>query len=191
MDDVGGRTMSGFEALFAFYALLLGLAVANVTTGFADMYRSRRVIAIGWTVPLLGCAVLLSACQQWISLFGAQDMTLRAGEVLSCLGMALPYIFVSRAMTPRDGEAMSLEAHYAEHRLVLAGMLLVPLATSLALNVTYSTILNEWSVQKVIGLLLYLGVRAACIIPMLIWPATFVQRAGLIALGAWTALTMF
>lgn len=187
----GVGKMSGFEALFAFYALLLGLAVANVTTGFADMYRSRRVIAIGWTVPLLGCVVLLSACQQWIALFSAQDMALGVLEVLTCLGMALPYIFVSRAMTPRDGEATPLEVHYAEHRLVLAGMLLVPLATSLAVNVTYSTILNEWSAQKIIALLLYLGIRAACIIPMLIWPAAVVQRAGLIALGACTALMMF
>ncbi len=29
--------MGGFEYLFTFYGLLLGLAVANVATGFADM----------------------------------------------------------------------------------------------------------------------------------------------------------
>lgn len=34
--------MSGFEYLFTFYGLLLGLAVANVATGFADMWRSRE-----------------------------------------------------------------------------------------------------------------------------------------------------
>ena len=34
--------MSGFEFLFSFYSLLLGLAVANVATGFADIWRGLK-----------------------------------------------------------------------------------------------------------------------------------------------------
>ena len=182
--------MTGFEALFAFYALLLGLAVANVTSSFADMYRSRRHVRIGWTTPLLGVVILLSVCHQWLAVFNAQELTLRAGEIIAMLTLALPYIFISQAMTPRPGEAASLEEHYAGHRLVLAGMLLVPLLTSLVVNVVYLTVEHKWSGEEAIGLILYIGFRCAFVAAMLIWSATWVQRAGLSALGAYTLLLM-
>lgn len=187
-----GDGMAEFDALFAFYALLLGLAVANVTTAFAEMYKLRGSVAVGWTTPLLGVVVLLSACQQWLSLFRAQaDLKFGVWQILTCLGMALPYIFISQVMRPRHDEVVLLERHYAEHRLVLAGALLVPLVTSSVSNVVYVTILREWSLPLAIGFLLYQGVRFACVIPMLIWPNVAVQRAGLLALGGYTALLMF
>lgn len=183
--------MSGFEAIFAFYALLLGLAVANVTSAFANMYKARRTTAVGWTTPLLGVVVLLSASQQWMSLFRSQaDINLGFREIVACLGMALPYIFVSQAMTPRDGEAVSLEAYYAEHRLVLVGALMTPLCTSAILNAINNTMADRWSVEVVLGMLFYQGVRFACLIPMLIWPAAVVQRVGLLALAAYTVFLM-
>jgi len=184
--------MPEFDALFAFYALLLALAVANVTTAFAEMYKLWGRVAIGWTTPLLGVVILLSACQQWLALFRAQaDMKLGAWQILTCLGMALPYIFISQVMRPRPDEVVPLEQHYAEHRLVLTGALLAPLATSGFTNIVYATMLGEWSLQTAVGLLLYIGLRFACVIPMIIWPAVAVQRAGLIALGGFTALMMF
>lgn len=108
--------MTGFEALFAFYALLLGLALANVSHAFADMYRMRRRMPVGWTMPLLGVVVIVSACQQWLSLFNAQaTMTLSPGRIFACLAMALPYIVIGRLMLPHE-EADSVEAHYAAQR---------------------------------------------------------------------------
>lgn len=192
MKTATGDGMAEFDALFAFYALLLGLAVANVTTAFAEMYKLRGRVAVGWTTPILGVVILLSACQQWLSLFRAQaDLKLGVWQIFTCLGMALPYIFISQVMRPRPDEVVPLERHYAEHRLVLAGALLVPLVTSSVSNAVYVTILNEWSLQTAVDFLLYIGVRFACVIPMLIWPNVAVQRAGLIALGGYTALMMF
>ena len=43
--------MSDFEYVVGFYALLLGLAVANVVIGFADMWRERERLEIGWCPP--------------------------------------------------------------------------------------------------------------------------------------------
>ena len=51
--------MSGFDFLFSFQSLLLGLAVARVATGFADMWRGRKDIVVGISPILLG---LLSCC---------------------------------------------------------------------------------------------------------------------------------
>ncbi|WP_292060242.1 MULTISPECIES: hypothetical protein [unclassified Brevundimonas] len=184
--------MPEFDALFAFYALLLGLAVANVATAFAEMYKVRGRVVIGWTVPLLGVVVLTAACQQWLSLFRAQaDMKLGPGELLICLAMALPYIFISQVIRPRHDETASLEAYYAEHRRVLAGALLVPVLASSIVNVIYAVALKEGLAMAALGFLIYQGVRYACIIPMLIWPNVAVQRAGLIVLLAHTVLMMF
>ncbi|MCH4269214.1 MAG: hypothetical protein LKF80_12490 [Brevundimonas sp.] len=184
--------MSEFDALFAFYALLLGLAVANVATAFAEMYKVRGRVVIGWTVPLLGAVVLTAACQQWLSLFRAQaDMKLGPGELLICLAMALPYIFISQVIRPRHDETASLEAYYAEHRRILAGALLVPVLASSVVNVIYAVALNDGFVPAALGFLIYQGVRYACIIPMLIWPNVAVQRAGLVVLLAHTVLMMF
>jgi len=35
--------MGDFQYLFTFYALLLGLAIANVASGFGDMWREPKV----------------------------------------------------------------------------------------------------------------------------------------------------
>ena len=51
--------MTGFEMLFAFYSLMLGLALANATTGFADLLRDRKTVKIGTLVPLL-CIVVVT-----------------------------------------------------------------------------------------------------------------------------------
>jgi hypothetical protein len=95
--------MSGFEYLFTFYGLLLGLAVANVATGFADMWRGRADTKVGWATPLLGLFIMLGAAQQWVSFWGGRDsLTMGPWELLISIGVAFPYIFVSQGMFPRD-----------------------------------------------------------------------------------------
>ncbi|MGU3456157.1 hypothetical protein ACLBV5_07550 [Brevundimonas sp. M1A4_2e] len=183
--------MQEFDALFAFYALLLGLAVANVASAFAEMYKARGRVMIGWTVPLLGALVLIAACQQWLSLFRAQaGVRLGAVELFICLAMALPYIFISQVIRPRYDEVASLETYYAQHRRVIVGALLIPVLASTIVNIVYILKLNEPIAPVIPTMLIYQGVRFACIVPMLIWPAAAVQRAGLIVLLAHTVMVM-
>ena len=59
--------MNAFEYLFSFYGLLLGLAAANVATGFADIWRDRREIAVGVCTPLVAVIVLLGCMNLWLS----------------------------------------------------------------------------------------------------------------------------
>jgi hypothetical protein len=185
--------MTGFEALFAFYALLLGLALANVSHAFADMYRHRARMPIGWTMPLLCAVVILAVCQQWISFFNAQEhMRMGPGQILGCLIGALPYIVIGRLMIPHEGEAPTVEAHYAAQRGLLAGMLLAPVVTSLVFNLMYDVIDGlppSW--ERLGGYAIYHGLRIACIVPMLVWPALWIQRTGLALLGIYTLVLMF
>ncbi len=184
--------MSGFEALFAFYALLLGLAIANVSNSFADMYSRRKRAPVGWTVPLLGAVVILAATQQWLSLYGTQGgMTLGPLTILSCLVMALPYIVIGRLMVPHGGEPINLEDHYGSQRMLLVGMLLLPVVVSMVFNLYYDVIegmslRDRWPYYS-----LYHVLRLGILVPMLVWPSRRVQRAGLAALGIYTLVLMF
>lgn len=51
--------MESFDYLFSFYGLLLGIAVANVAIGFADMWRDCEKISVGTCPPLVASSVLL------------------------------------------------------------------------------------------------------------------------------------
>jgi hypothetical protein len=120
--------MSGFDFLFSFYSLLLGLAVARVATGFADMWRGRKNMVIGISPILLGLFILFSAAQQWMLFWEARSVwTMGPWPILVSIGLALPYVFVSQAMLPREQDTWaSLEDYYMAHSRVLIGALLVP-----------------------------------------------------------------
>lgn len=128
--------MTGFEFLFSFYGLLLGLAVANVAANLADMWRGRDQIVVGILPPLIGVLILLTASQQWLSFWVARDvLTMAAGTVVTSLSMALPYIFVSHAMFPQAPKKWSfLEDYCLENRRVLMGVLAIPPVVSTAAN---------------------------------------------------------
>lgn len=128
--------MTGYEFLFTFYGLLLGLAIANVATGFADIWRSRDDLKPGWTTALLGLFILLAAAAQWVSFWGGRE-TLMMGpwELIVSIAVAFPYIFVSQVMFPRQQDRWaSLDEYYLAHRAVIFAVLLVPPLASLAYN---------------------------------------------------------
>lgn len=123
--------MSDFEYVIGFYALLLGLAVANVAVGFADMWRDRQRIGIGWCPPLLAGTVLLGAMNTWLSTWVTRaEVQVDAWQMIAALGICLPYVFVSRAMTPPDGEKIPLEDHYLRSRVPILIALAIPTAVA-------------------------------------------------------------
>lgn len=136
--------MTGFEFLFTFYSLLLGLAVANIATDFADMWRERHARMAGTNTVLLGLFILLSVAQQWISFWAGRD-TLEMGptNLLVCIAIAFPYIFASQAMFPaRQDDCASLEDYYMAHNRVLLGVLLIPILVSLAYNLFLGNLMD-------------------------------------------------
>ena len=67
-----GAGMNDFEYLFSFYALLLGLSVANVASGFGDMWRERHAMPVGVCTPLLGLVVLAGGMNVWVRYWHTQ-----------------------------------------------------------------------------------------------------------------------
>lgn len=119
--------MSDFEYIVSFYGLLLGLAVANVAVGFADMWRDREKQAAGWCAPLLAGTVLLGAMNTWLSTWSVHE-TVRVDpwQMIAALGICLPYVFVSRAMTPPEDSRIGLEEHYLKSRVPILIALALP-----------------------------------------------------------------
>jgi cytochrome bd-type quinol oxidase subunit 2 len=129
--------MSAFEALFAFYGLLLGLAIAAVATGFGDQWRRRRLRPVGLLVPLLGTYLLLAVTRQWQNFFAAREaLTMTPATLFTCLAMALPYTFAAQVMFPAaEDDIADGDSHYLALRRILVGVLMVPPAISLLYNI--------------------------------------------------------
>jgi hypothetical protein len=180
-----GEKLTGFEFLFSFYSLLLGLAVARVATGLADNWGMRAKTSFGVSTLLLGILVLLSVAQQWLSFWGARNvLTMGPWEVLTCMGMSLPYIFISQAMFPQANEnCTDLDAHYLQNSRSLLLALLVPPTVSLAYNVAVQGFNWGYAINYVLPLV----VPIALVFSMRRW----LHRAGLSLLVVHVLVLMF
>ena len=121
--------MESFDYLFSFYGLLLGIAIANVAIGFADMWRDCGRVAVGSCPPLLASIVLFGGMNVWLTTWNLhQRVTVSAWQMLAAAGVALPYVFVSRAMFPGQEKQpeRSLEEHYLKHRVLILAVLAIP-----------------------------------------------------------------
>ena len=133
--------MSDFEYLFAFYSLLMGLALANVATGFADVWRGHDGVKFGICTPLLGVAVMTHVLGQWSISWAFRDrLFMSPMELVWTLVATLPSVFISHAMFPKHTERWpSLDEHYLDHRYVLLGTLMVAPAIAIVSNaIAYS-----------------------------------------------------
>jgi hypothetical protein len=168
--------MGSFDYLFTFYGLLLGIAVANVAIGFADMWRDCEKIAVGTCPPLLCAIVMLGGMNVWLTMWHIRgDVGVSALQMLAAAFVAMPYVFVSRAMFPgqeRQAER-SLEDHYLKHRVIILTMLTIPPLAS-ALSKVLLDRAHDYGWREV-----WLGARI--VMPLILIPlaSRTLQRVGL------------
>jgi hypothetical protein len=182
--------MTGFEALFSFYGLLLGLAIASVASGFGEMWRRRVHRRIGVLLPLFGLFILFATTRQWLSLWASQgELTISASTLIVSLAMALPYGFAAQAMFPAaDDPVEGGDAHYLGNRRPLLLAVMVPLLVSMVYNLASgpppATGVLLWLVA---GYLLQLTVLGALVLT----GRRTVQAAGLVLLTAYQIARLF
>lgn len=176
--------MQSFDYLFSFYGLLLGIAVANVAIGFADMWRDCEKIRVGACPPLLAAIVLLGGMNVWLTTWQTHQHALVNGwQMLAAAGISLPYVFVSRAMFPgqeKDPEK-SLEEHYLKHRILILSVMTVPPVVSVISKALLDDI-HEYGLREA-----WITARVAA--PLLLMPfrSRKAQRGGL---GAFVILEL-
>ena len=132
--------MNAFEYSTAFYVLLLGLALANITTGAAELWRERTEVRWGICNPLLALAVLTFCLGQWYVTWLSQNIFVMSPLLLlSMLFSTLPLIFISQAMFPKDTQRWkSLDDYYLSHRRLLLSLLMTsPIAAILFNAIIY------------------------------------------------------
>ena len=160
--------MNSFDYLFSFYGLLLGIAVANVAIGFADMWRDCEKIRVGTCPPLLCAIVMLGGMNVWLTMWHIRSFVgVTAWQMVAAACVALPYVFVSRAMFPgqeRQAER-SLEEHYLKHRVLILAILTIPPVASalskLLLDRSHDYGLREiWLVVRVFMPLILMPLRS-------------------------------
>ncbi len=174
--------MEQFDYLFSFYGLLLGIAVANVAIGFADMWRDCEKVEVGACPPLLACIVLFGGMNVWLTTWQTRSHVDVGGwQMLAAAGIALPYVFVSRAMFPGQEKEpeRSLERHYLKHRMLILAVLTVPPVVSLISKLSLDDI-HEYGWREA-----WMGVRIVMPLLLMPFPSRSAQRGGL---GVFTIL---
>jgi hypothetical protein len=144
--------MSNFELVFSLYGLLLGLALAEVLSGFGAAIQHRRKIRVGWLIPLLGLLVALDLTSFWMVAWSVRDLV--PAHYVSLLGGLLimgVYYLIARIAFPDDpGDWPDYDAYYFEHRQwVLGGIVLcnfIAIGALLALGAQpLEGAVNRWS----------------------------------------------
>ena len=141
---------------------------------------------------LLGLLILLAAPQQVSSFWGARDLlTMGPWEVLTSLGMALPYILVSHAMFPADlHEGGSLEEHYMQQSPVLVGALLAPPLVSLIYNLA-NLPPPAPNVADILEILTVYSPQILIPVVLLLWRNRWAHTAGMAMLCTWMVIKLF
>jgi hypothetical protein len=167
--------LSAFEYVFTFYSLVLGLAAANVVTGFADMWRERSRIAVGLCVPLVALSLLIGIMNAWVTYWqNGASVEMGPSRMIGSALIALPYVFASKVMFPAPGEAASLEDHYFAHRRVL----LLALAAPPLVGRVFAWMATGQFVQPGPEVL-YFNARIAIPLLLLLAPGKLINRLGL------------
>jgi hypothetical protein len=173
---LSSTNMGPFDYLFSFYGLLLGIAVANVAIGFADMWRDCEKIAVGTCPPLVASSVLFGGMNVWLQMWYSRPyVTVDGTQMLTAAAVSLPYVFVSRAIFPgvENQPERSLEEHYLKHRKMILILLVIPTVVSVASHLLLDRIhYTLWD---------SLWAAARIAVPLLLLPfaSLRVQRGGL------------
>ena len=119
--------MTKFEFFMTFYGLLLGLAVAELLLGFANLLRNRARPLLGLLTPLLGVVVFLQLMATFIDAWGRLqhvDLSMDGLALPTAIGVLL--FFVSVIVVPREpAEWTNLDEYFYANRRWAIGLFIV------------------------------------------------------------------
>ena len=138
--------MDAFNFAFSLFAIILGLSLVEVLTGFARALRRRRGARsvgldgtrhpnahLGWLTPMLAIFVMLDLTSFWEAGWGSRRFVspqygvLLIGLVVSGLYyLAASLVFPSEFGEGRQElQAADFDAHYVEHRRQVMGAIFI------------------------------------------------------------------
>lgn len=128
--------MDRFSFFFAFYGLLLGLAVAELLGGFARMVRAKAVRKLEAQTALTALLIFLLLCATWIEAFDSfRDVALDFDGLWAPILIATSYFLAATVVFPSDeADYDRLADYFAGRKPFIIGMLF---AAECFLNISF------------------------------------------------------
>jgi hypothetical protein len=116
-----------FSFFFAFYGLILGLAVAELLGGFAGLVRAKALKALEPQIALAALLTFIVICATWIDAWRSlQGVTLDFAGLWAPILVATFYYLAAAAAFPRESEGFdSLDSYFVQRKKFIVGMLLL------------------------------------------------------------------
>jgi hypothetical protein len=124
---VRGLGMDAFNFAFSLFAIILGLSLVEVLTGFARALKRRRIVHLGWLTPMLAVFVMLDLTSFWEAGWGSRRfVSPQYGVLLIGLVVSGLYYLAASLIFPSEfGDRADFDAHYAQHRRQVMGAILI------------------------------------------------------------------
>jgi hypothetical protein len=114
-----------FSFFFAFYGLILGLAVAELLSGLAGMVRAHSLKKLEAQTALLALLTFIIICATWVDAWNmSKGITLNFDDLWPPILVATFYFLAAAVIFPREREQYPhLRAYFAARRKFVIGML--------------------------------------------------------------------
>ena len=131
--------MDKFSFFFAFYGLILGLAVTELLGGIAGLVRARQVRKIEPQIALLALLTFVIICATWIDAWQSErNVTLDFAGLWAPILIGTCYYLAAAVVFPREAAtADALAAYYAERKGFVVLMLVI---AELLVSVSYRSV---------------------------------------------------
>jgi Co/Zn/Cd efflux system component len=139
-----------FGFMFAFYGLLLGLAVAEIASGFSRAYDERHKRRLGIIAPLFGALLLIDLITFWMNAWAYRnlpDISYLLALVVAVV--ALLYYFAATQVFPKSTEKDTLDHHIMENRRAVIFCVLASNVLTQVPNVI-SAFTTPWPMSEVV-----------------------------------------
>src|SRR6185437_839791 len=114
-----------FSFFFAFYGLILGLAVAELLGGFAGMVRAHALKRLDAQTALAALLTFVLIVATWVDTFSMdRSITLSFSDLWPPILLGTFYYLAAAVVFPRDpGQYAHLGAYFGARRRFIVGML--------------------------------------------------------------------
>jgi hypothetical protein len=139
-----GAVVDRFSFFFAFYGLILGLAVTELLTGLGNVVRAGTLKRLGAQTALLALFTLLLICATWIDAWlSLKDVQLDFAGLWAPITIAILYFLSATIVFPRNpAEWTTLDDYYAEKKRFVLGLML---AAEFVVNYSFrSVFIANW-----------------------------------------------
>lgn len=118
-----GVPVDSFSFIFSLFGLLMGLALAEVISGFGTALEQRQKFRIGWLTPLLGLLIAFDLVSFWLTAWQIRaSIPIGFFSLIGGLVIFGIYYLIAQLAFPDDREQWpDLDAYYFAHRKWLVG----------------------------------------------------------------------